>query len=245
MARATGANLLDTRRSASSFSASPSANPVGVRKSFAVTPPTSDPAVRDRIRGRRCVALPGAPPRRPQAPAAAPRTCRRRRPPSGRRSSSGMAIPPAERPGAREEGHRRRQPDRRQALRLRRRAQALLDGQVSQTPQLDRGYDCSGTVSIALFGGRFLKQPARLRQLHELGRGRQGPLDHRLHEPRPRLRGDRRSAARHRAAAIAALPGSAPGQRPALAQVQPSPRASPPATPRASRAAALAAASAA
>ena len=29
----------------------------------------------------------------------------------------------------------------------------------SQTPLLDKGYDCSGTVSMALFGGKFLRNP--------------------------------------------------------------------------------------
>ena len=29
----------------------------------------------------------------------------------------------------------------------------------SQTPLLDKGYDCSGTISIALFGGKFLRNP--------------------------------------------------------------------------------------
>jgi hypothetical protein len=30
---------------------------------------------------------------------------------------------------------------------------------ASGTPVLDRGYDCSGSVSMALFGGKFLKSP--------------------------------------------------------------------------------------
>jgi hypothetical protein len=32
-------------------------------------------------------------------------------------------------------------------------------GQAMIASDLDRGYDCSGTVSFALFGGRFLKSP--------------------------------------------------------------------------------------
>jgi hypothetical protein len=32
-------------------------------------------------------------------------------------------------------------------------------GRAMITAKLDRGYDCSGTVSFALFGGRFLKSP--------------------------------------------------------------------------------------
>jgi hypothetical protein len=30
---------------------------------------------------------------------------------------------------------------------------------ASGTPVLDRGYDCSGSVSMALFGGKFIKSP--------------------------------------------------------------------------------------
>ena len=59
----------------------------------------------------------------------------------------------------------------------------------------DDGYDCSGTVSYALHHGGPARDAAGLRQLHELGRERQGPVDHGLHEPRSRLRGDRRPAA--------------------------------------------------
>ncbi len=29
----------------------------------------------------------------------------------------------------------------------------------SRTPLLDRGYDCSGTISMALYGGKFLRSP--------------------------------------------------------------------------------------
>ena len=47
----------------------------------------------------------------------------------------------------------------------------------------DSGYDCSGSVSYALHGGRLLRSPARLERLHALGSRRQGPLDHRLHNP--------------------------------------------------------------
>ena len=32
-------------------------------------------------------------------------------------------------------------------------------GTTASSVQLDRGYDCSGTISFALFGGRFLKSP--------------------------------------------------------------------------------------
>ena len=32
-------------------------------------------------------------------------------------------------------------------------------GKSSRTPVLDKGYDCSGTISMALYGGRFLSSP--------------------------------------------------------------------------------------
>ena len=41
-----------------------------------------------------------------------------------------------------------------------------------------RGYDCSGTVSFALNGGRAAQAPARLGQLHALGRARPRRVDH-------------------------------------------------------------------
>ena len=61
----------------------------------------------------------------------------------------------------------------------------------------DSGYDCSGTVSFALRGGGLLKRPLHSRAFMSWGERGQGPVDHRLHEPRPRLRGDRRPAVRH------------------------------------------------
>ncbi len=59
----------------------------------------------------------------------------------------------------------------------------------------DKGYDCSGSVSFALHGGEFLDKPAALRPDGKVGPPRRRPLDHRLRQRRPRLRGDRRSAA--------------------------------------------------
>ncbi len=59
------------------------------------------------------------------------------------------------------------------------------------------GYDCSGTVSYALNGAGLLDSPLDSSSFMTLGRGRQGHVDHRLHEPRPRLRDHRRPAARH------------------------------------------------
>ena len=44
---------------------------------------------------------------------------------------------------------------------------------------------------------RPARLPAGLRQLHEVGRERRGRVDHGLHEPGPRLRGDRRPAPGH------------------------------------------------
>ena len=80
---------------------------------------------------------------------------------------------PPDRPGLgagpRDARDRGRQPDRREALHLRRRPQALQEG------RLDAGYDCSGAVSYALYGGRFLRSPLPSGALMRLGRGRPGP----------------------------------------------------------------------
>ena len=56
----------------------------------------------------------------------------------------------------------------------------------------DRGYDCSGSVSYALHGGKFLDSPIPSGPMDEVGPLRRRPLDHRLRQRRPRLRGDRR-----------------------------------------------------
>ena len=61
----------------------------------------------------------------------------------------------------------------------------------------DKGYDCSGTVSYALNGGGLLDSPLDSGSFMKLGRDGRGHVDHGLHEPRPRLRRDRRSAPGH------------------------------------------------
>ena len=72
----------------------------------------------------------------------------------------------------------------------------------------DTGYDCSGAVSYALHGGGILDAPLFSSLFMRWGEAGPRAVDHRLHEPRPRLRGDRRPAVRH------LRPGPA---RPALA----------------------------
>ncbi len=56
----------------------------------------------------------------------------------------------------------------------------------------DRGYDCSGSVSFALHGGKFLESPLPSGSMTKWGSARRRSLDHRLRQRRPRLRGDRR-----------------------------------------------------
>ncbi len=60
-----------------------------------------------------------------------------------------------------------------------------------------KGADCSGTVSFALHGGDLLDSPLDSGSFMKWGEKGKGALDHRLHEPRPRLRGHRRPPARH------------------------------------------------
>ena len=61
--------------------------------------------------------------------------------------------------------------------------------------RLDRGYDCSGAVRYALYGGRFLRSPLPSGALMSWGQQRPGPLDHRVRARRPRLRRGGRAAA--------------------------------------------------
>ena len=80
---------------------------------------------------------------------------------------------------------------------------------------LDSGYDCSGAVSYALYGGRFLRSPLPSGSLMKWGQDGPGRVDHRLRPRRPRLCGGRRAALRH----LDARPGR-PGarHRPALVE---------------------------
>jgi hypothetical protein len=50
----------------------------------------------------------------------------------------------------------------------------LYEGAIASRVQLDRGYDCSGTVSFALFGGRFLKSPLDSGSFMRWGRAGKG-----------------------------------------------------------------------
>ena len=72
-------------------------------------------------------------------------------PPAKAALVDGRVIAPASAP-ARQARDRGRQPDRR-SLHLRRRHKLYVRG------ALDAGYDCSGAVSYALYGGRFLRSP--------------------------------------------------------------------------------------
>ena len=60
-----------------------------------------------------------------------------------------------------------------------------------------RGYDCSGTVSFALNAAALLKRPLDSSSFMRWGAKGPGRVVHGLHEPRSRVRRDRRPAARH------------------------------------------------
>ncbi len=79
--------------------------------------------------------------------------------------------------------------------------------------RLARGYDCSGAVSHALYGGRFLRSPLDSSSFMRWGRKGVGELDHGLHGTVACVRRDRRAALRHEHAG-SRRPG--PGHRPAL-----------------------------
>ena len=100
------------------------------------------------------------------------------------RSPARPSRPP--RPARGEGRDRRGQPDRRQAVQVRRRP-----------PQLeDSGYDCSGAVSYALHGADLLKTPESS-GLGRWGLWRPRRVDLRLRQLRSRLRGHRRPAPGH------------------------------------------------
>ena len=61
----------------------------------------------------------------------------------------------------------------------------------------DHAYDCSGTVSFAMHGAGLLATPRDSSSFMRYGAARQGPVDHGLHQPRPRLRGHRGAAPGH------------------------------------------------
>ena len=62
---------------------------------------------------------------------------------------------------------------------------------------IDHAYDCSGTVSFAMHGAGLLATPRDSSSFMRYGARGQGPVDHGLHEPRPRLRRHRGAAPGH------------------------------------------------
>ena len=132
--------------------------------------------------------------RRRAAPSRRQQHRRRRRRPD--RAGAGRPCAPARRrhrrralrrPGGDQRRDRRRQPDRDEALRLRRRPR----------PWNDNGYDCSGSVSYALHGGGLIGTQLDSGSFMSWGARGTRPLDHGLRELRPRVHGRRRPALRH------------------------------------------------
>ena len=123
---------------------------------------------------------------RPRSLQAAQRRPRaRRHDPAGRqrgRSGRGAAAGARRGPG--------RQPHHRQAVQVRRRPRQGrgLAATTARAPSRTRSASARTSSRTA---SRWTPE------VHEVGRGRTGRVDHRLHEPRPRVRRDRRDAARH------------------------------------------------
>ena len=61
----------------------------------------------------------------------------------------------------------------------------------------DTGYDCSGSVSYALYGGGLFDEPARVGRVRRLGRAGPRPVDHDLRERQPCLHGGGGAPVRH------------------------------------------------
>ena len=70
-------------------------------------------------------------------------------------------------------------------------------GHRAFTRALDSGYDCSGSVSYALYGGRFLRSPLPSGRADVVGPLGPRKLDHRVCAREPRLRCRGRPALRH------------------------------------------------
>ena len=157
MASATGANLPQRRR-ASSFSASPSANPAGVRKRMPSS--VSYTKLLCVAFAAACLLALGVAGSASAAKTSGSGGATFEPPPPPPEKATlvdGRVIAPASAPDAREARDRGGQPPGREALHLRRRPQALREHRRQR--RLDRGYDCSGAVSYALYGGRFLRSP--------------------------------------------------------------------------------------
>ena len=182
------------KRRASSFSASPSANPVGVRKRRAKPPWTHQSAC--ALRMHRVAVIAPAAARRRTPPAAVPPSARRRRRRSAAKIVNGIAIPPIGAPARVKKAIAA-------ANRIVTKPYIYGGGHSayrSATPSAPRS--TRATTAPAPSASRstaagFLKSPLDSGSFMKLGPQGQGPLDHRLHEPRPRLRRDRRAAPRH------------------------------------------------
>ena len=120
--------------------------------------PSSRPAAASAQDGRRG----GADVRAAAAARQAGEDRRRHRDPAGRR------------PARVKRRDRGRQPDHRASPTSTAAATALRRAQRLHRRALDKGYDCSGTVSFALFGGRFLKSPLDSRSFMSWGRRGKG-----------------------------------------------------------------------
>ena len=152
--------------------------------------------LRRRPRGRvRRRPRPAAPPTRPRRPRRRTRARSRwgspRRSCPARRPSCCPTAPPPPRPTRRRRCRTRSGPPTRS--RTRRTATAAATAPSSRAAATTAPAPSPSRCTAA----GLLEAPAGLRQLHALGREGPGHVDHGLHEPRSRLRGDRRAAARH------------------------------------------------
>ena len=203
-----GANLACRARSAGSFSASPSANPGGPRKRVgrAGTLPSAQLDAGVRSGGRRCSAA--AQDVRPAAGARPARGARRPAPAAGGRGTASptrRSSRPSPAPSPRSSRRRRPRaapldapPEVQQAI--------WAANQIIGMPYVyGGGHTELQLPRLRLLGHRLVRaarrrpaaRAARLRQLHAAGARPAGRVVHRLHEPRPRLRGHRRPAPRH------------------------------------------------
>ena len=203
-----GESRPERRGGAGSFSASPSANPAGRRKRVravrGIRPVDYACCCWSSRLWRRAPAAAQHPPTRGRAAAPAPAAgagARRRRSRLRRRLPSRSC--PARWPSCCRRHRRRARPTRRPGpagdLGRQHARQDALPPTAAATARLHR-------PRLRLLRHRLLRaarraacstRPLDSGSLHALGRARQGPLDHGLHEPRPRLRRDRRAAPGH------------------------------------------------
>ena len=206
---------------AGSFSASPSANPAGRRKRF----PRAGEVPVDECRAAAGHPGRGGRSRSGAGPSARPRrsAAARRRPPPAEPPTASSSSRPSRASSLRSSTASPTRPTRRPTRSSRPSgpptrssgcptASAAATSSASPTTPTTARAPCPSRMH----GAGLLATPRDSSSFMRYGARGQGPVDHRLHEPRPRLRGHRRGCAWTRAPRAIPRGGSGPRWRPNL-----------------------------